>query len=100
MNVTRRIRHYWREKGIPEQAKSDTGRSTVERLFGSIVVLIVGVVGTNIVYLPIAYALWRVFSIPMLLLALPAVVIGRYIGLFIGGPIADALLGVEREVNR
>lgn len=98
MSVKQRMKDYWAEKGIPDQPPDATPTPVHWKLAGSIVVFVVGFLATGVLMLPFAAALWHFTSLPALLIALPGLFLSHYTGVYIGGPIADELLGIEREV--
>ena len=97
--IRERMAGYRRHGDIPPTAPEYTRPSIVVRLFGAALVGIVGSACALVLSIPL-YALAVAGIIPMVLayvLALPFLWISYASGLYIGGPVADHVLGIPRE---
>lgn len=95
-----RVKDYWAEKGIPDQPEDATPTPEHLRWVGTVVCLVVGFVTAGVVLMPFAVAVWQLTDLPAVLIGLPGAFVGYYASLFLGGPIADELLGIERRVDQ
>ena len=100
MALKRRFQQYWRSRGIPD-IPSENELTRADAFVGGVVTTIVG----GVLMAPFVIALqagllsdllprW-LFALSSLVLA----VLGFFVTVYVGGPIADHLLDIPREVS-